>query len=55
MKVFIGYYKTFLIYKVTDIEVISKIFELLLLCNFDLILDGIDLVRIILIRIMCKK
>jgi hypothetical protein len=48
VKLFINYYKTFLLYKLTNPEVIRKIMELLLVY-------GIDIVRILLTRIMNRQ
>jgi hypothetical protein len=48
IKLFINYYKTFLLYKIKSPELIRKIAELLLIY-------GIDLVRVLLTRIMNKN
>jgi hypothetical protein len=48
VKLFINYYKTFLLYKIKNPEVIRKIMEFLLIY-------GIDIVRIILTRIMNRN
>jgi hypothetical protein len=48
VKLFINYYKTFLLYKIKNPAVIRKIMEFLLIY-------GIDIVRIILTRIMNRN
>jgi hypothetical protein len=48
IKLFINYYKTFLLYKVKNPEVIRKVMELL-------VVYGIDIVRIVLTRIMHRN
>jgi hypothetical protein len=48
IKLFINYYKTFLMYKIKNPEVIRKIMELL-------VIYGIELVKIIITRIMSRQ
>lgn len=48
VKLFINYYKTFLLYKVRNPEVIRKVMELL-------VVYGVDLVRIVVIRILARQ
>lgn len=48
IKLFINYYKTFLMYKIKNPEVVRKVMELL-------VIYGIDIVKIILTRIMSRN
>ncbi len=48
IKLFINYYKTFLMYKIKNPEVVRKVMELL-------VIYGIDIVKIILTRIMNRN